>query len=44
MPTSGVPVDRADVTEAVDRELAGYGLRQKVSSRVRVRENGKVGA
>ncbi|MBF4574351.1 hypothetical protein ITJ64_17710 [Herbiconiux sp. VKM Ac-1786] len=44
VPTSGVPVDRADVTEAVDRELAGYGLRQKVSSRVRVRENGKVGA
>jgi hypothetical protein len=44
VPTSGIPVDRSSVSAAVDRELSGYGLRQNVSSRVRVRENGKVGA
>ncbi|NQX36882.1 DUF6286 domain-containing protein [Herbiconiux sp. VKM Ac-2851] len=44
VPTSGIPVDRSSVSAAVDRELAGYGLRRSVSSRVRVRENGKVGA
>lgn len=44
VPTSGIPVDRSSVSAAVDRELTGYGLRRPVSSRVRVRENGKVGA
>ncbi|MCS5716384.1 DUF6286 domain-containing protein [Herbiconiux sp. CPCC 205716] len=44
VPTTGIPVDRSAVSSAVERELAGYGLRRPVSSRVRVRESGKVGA
>lgn len=43
LPTSGVPVDRAVVTEVVDEQLESYGLRPRVSARVRIAENGRIG-
>ncbi|MCI2959426.1 DUF6286 domain-containing protein [Agromyces atrinae] len=43
-PTSGVPVDRSVVTEVVDEQLESYGLRPRVSARVRIAENGRIGA
>ena len=44
VPTSGIPVDRAAVDEAVDGQLASYGLRPAVRPRVRVAETGRIGA
>ncbi|WP_066039645.1 DUF6286 domain-containing protein [Herbiconiux solani] len=43
-PTSGIPVDRAVVTEAVTRQLDSYGLRPPVSARIQIAENGRIGA
>lgn len=44
VPASGIPVDRAAVAETVDRQIASYRLRDRLSSRVRVSERGRVGA
>ena len=43
-PTSGVPVNRGDVTAAVADQLDSYGLRPPVRARVHLAERGKVGA
>jgi hypothetical protein len=43
-PTSGVPVNRQAVAEAVDRQLESYGLRPAVRARVQVSERAVVGA
>jgi hypothetical protein len=43
-PTSGIPVDRDEVTAETERRLAGYGLSPAVSARVRISESGRVGA
>lgn len=43
-PVSGLPVDRASVIAAVDRQLHGYGLRRSIRSTVVVSQSGKVGA
>lgn len=43
-PTSGVPVDREQVTEAVTEQLQSYGLRPTVHARVQIEEKAKVGA
>jgi hypothetical protein len=44
VPASGIPVDRAAVAATVDRQIASYRLRDRLSSRVRVSERGRVGA
>jgi hypothetical protein len=44
VPVSGLPVDVAAVTRAVDEQLAGYRLSPGIRSRVIVNESGKVGA
>jgi hypothetical protein len=43
-PTSGVPVDHAGVTDVVTRQLESYGLRPRVTTRVLIPHDGKVGA
>jgi hypothetical protein len=43
-PVSGLPVDRASVIAAVDRQLHDYGLRRSIRSKVVVAQSGKVGA
>lgn len=43
-PTSGVPVNRDHVTEAVTEQLESYGLRPAVRARVQIAERAKVGA
>ncbi|MFB2600237.1 hypothetical protein ACEXQE_20800 [Herbiconiux sp. P17] len=44
IPTSGVPVNRQVVAEAVGRQLDTYGLRPAVRAEVHVSERAKVGA
>ncbi|MFB2557390.1 hypothetical protein [Herbiconiux liangxiaofengii] len=44
VPTSGVAVDRSAVAQAVDRQIESYGLRGRLTGRVRVSERGRVGA
>lgn len=43
-PASGMPIDRAAVSEAVDRQLESYGLVGSLRSKVLIDESGKVGA
>jgi len=43
-PVSGLPVDRASVVAAVDRQLHEYGLRRSIRSTVVIAQSGKVGA
>ena len=43
-PTSGIPANRDDVTEAVTAQLDAYGLRPTVRARVQIAEKAKVGA
>lgn len=43
-PTSGIPVDRETVTEAVTEQLDSYGLRPPVHPRVLLAAQGRVGA
>ncbi|PJJ63806.1 DUF6286 domain-containing protein [Compostimonas suwonensis] len=43
-PTSGIPVNRDAVSEAVTQQLASYGLHPTVRARVRISEKAKVGA
>lgn len=43
-PTSGIPVSRDDVTDAVTEQLDSYGLRPPVRPRVHLAERGRVGA
>ncbi|PPF36061.1 DUF6286 domain-containing protein [Pseudoclavibacter sp. AY1H1] len=44
VPASGVPVDAASIEAAVTRQLEQYELTPRVTAKVRVAENGKVGA
>jgi len=44
IPTSGIPVGRDVVTEEVARHLDSYELKPRVSARVRVSDNGRIGA
>ncbi|PPG37965.1 DUF6286 domain-containing protein [Pseudoclavibacter sp. RFBA6] len=43
-PASGLPVDAAAITAAVNQQLQQYELTPRVTAKVRVAENGKVGA
>ncbi|GAB3297447.1 DUF6286 domain-containing protein [Pseudoclavibacter terrae] len=43
-PASGLPVDAAAITAAVNQQLEQYELTPRVTAKVRVAENGKVGA
>ncbi|PPG32125.1 DUF6286 domain-containing protein [Pseudoclavibacter sp. RFBB5] len=43
-PASGLPVDAAAITAAVNQQLERYELTPRVTAKVRVAENGKVGA
>lgn len=43
-PTSGIPVNRDDVTDTVIAQLRSYGLRPTVRAQVRIAETAKVGA
>jgi hypothetical protein len=43
-PTSGIPVDRDAVTGEVARQLESYRLTPPVRARVRISENGRIGA
>lgn len=43
-PASGMPVDRAAVSEAIGRELTSYDLASPLRSKVLIDESGKVGA
>ncbi|MBS3179130.1 MULTISPECIES: DUF6286 domain-containing protein [unclassified Pseudoclavibacter] len=43
-PASGLPVDAAAITAAVNQQLERYELNPRVTAKVRVAENGKVGA
>ncbi|MBF4459150.1 DUF6286 domain-containing protein [Pseudoclavibacter sp. VKM Ac-2867] len=43
-PASGVPVDAASIEAAVKQQLEQYELTPRVTAKVRVAENGKVGA
>ncbi|MCS5723053.1 DUF6286 domain-containing protein [Herbiconiux sp. CPCC 203407] len=43
-PTSGIPVDRDEVTAETERRLAGYGLSPAVTARVHIAESGRIGA
>ncbi|NYF11936.1 hypothetical protein HDC34_000230 [Pseudoclavibacter sp. JAI123] len=44
VPASGLPVDAAAITAAVNQQLEQYELTPRVTAKVRVAENGKVGA
>ena len=44
VPASGVPVDAASIEAAVKQQLEQYELTPRVTAKVRVAENGKVGA
>ncbi|MGO2751019.1 MAG: DUF6286 domain-containing protein [Pseudoclavibacter sp.] len=44
VPASGVPVDSAAIAAAVDEQLEQYNLKPRVTAKVRVAENGRVGA
>ncbi|MBS3179333.1 MULTISPECIES: DUF6286 domain-containing protein [unclassified Pseudoclavibacter] len=43
-PASGLPVDASAITAAVNQQLQQYELTPRVTAKVRVAENGKVGA
>ncbi len=43
-PTSGIPVDQAAVIDHVSRQLDSYRLTPAVTARVRIAENGRIGA
>jgi hypothetical protein len=43
-PASGLPVDASAITAAVNQQLERYELTPRVTAKVRVAENGKVGA
>ncbi|NYF12130.1 apolipoprotein N-acyltransferase [Pseudoclavibacter sp. JAI123] len=43
-PASGLPVDASAITAAVNQQLERYELKPRVTAKVRVAENGKVGA
>ncbi|MCS5720171.1 hypothetical protein N1027_18725 [Herbiconiux sp. CPCC 205763] len=43
-PTSGIPVDRGVVAEVVSAQLDSYELRPTVSPRVRIADDGRIGA
>lgn len=42
-PTSGLPADRSAIQQAVEDELAGYGLGRKLSPKVRISTEGALG-
>ena len=44
VPASGVPVDAAAISAAVNEQLEQYNLKPSVTAKVRIAENGKVGA
>lgn len=43
-PTSGIPVDRDAVNQAVTRQADSYSLKPAISARVRVADTGRIGA
>lgn len=42
-PTSGLPADRTAIQQAVEDELAGYGLGRRLSPKVRISTEGALG-